>query len=259
MKLKMYQVDAFAERIFEGNPAAVCPLDTWLMEPMLQAIAEENKLSETAFFVPVGEAFELRWFTHAEEIDLAGHATLASAFVLYELLGYAKPEIRFLTRSGRLVVTKTAQGLRMAFPVAMPQPCEPPPALLAGLGAPPVAVLAARDYVAVYDSEEEVRALAPDFAQLSRLDRRGVLATARGHEADFVSRCFFPKLHINEDPVTGSAYCELAPYWEARLARKVMKARQLSQRGGVVGCEMKGEQVLLTGGAVHYMTAELNL
>lgn len=259
MKLRMFQVDAFAERVFEGNPAAVCPLDAWLDDSLLQAIAEENNLSETAFFVPVGEAFELRWFTPVAEVDLCGHATLASAHVLYRHLGYSKASIRFLTRSGALIVSQSHRGLSMDFPVVPLQPAQAPEALIAGLGTQPQQVLAAFDYVAVYESEDEVRSLLPDYSQLRLVGLRGVVATAPGEAADFVSRCFFPKLGVNEDPVTGSAHCELAPYWSARLGRSELQARQLSRRGGSVGCTVRGERVLLSGSAVDFMTAEIEL
>lgn len=259
IKLKMFQVDAFAERAFEGNPAAVCPLEAWLDDSLMQAIAEENNLAETAFFVPAGEAFELRWFTPVAEVDLCGHATLASAHVLYEHLDYSGRSVRFLTRSGELTVARSEHGLSMDFPAALPQAAEAPAALLTGLGRSPQHVLAAFDYLAVYESEEEVRALEPDFGQLQRTPLRGVIATAPGKEVDFVSRCFFPKLGINEDPVTGSAHCELAPYWSARLGRSELTARQLSKRGGSVHCAVAGERVLLSGSAVNYMTAEITV
>ena len=259
MKLKMFQVDAFAERVFEGNPAAVCPLDTWPDDALLQNIAAENNLSETAFFVPAGKAFELRWFTPLAEVALCGHATLASAHVLYEHLGYAEPELRFLTHSGPLTVARNTQGLRMDFPASVPQAIEAPAALLAGLGKVPKKVLAAVNYLAVYETEEDIRALAPDFAALLPLDRLGVLATAPGREFDFVSRCFFPGVGINEDPVTGSAHCELAPYWSARLGKNALRARQISKRGGTIACEVRGDRVLLSGNAVTFMTAEISI
>lgn len=259
MKLTLYQVDAFADRVFEGNPAAVCPLDAWLSDDRLQAIAEENNLSETAFFVSEGDCFRLRWFTPVEEVDLCGHATLATAYVLFELRGYDRPEIHFETRSGRLTVSRHGAGFRLAFPATQPRPCAAPDALVSGLGRAPRETLAGFDYIAVYDSEDDVRALEPDFAQLQLLDLRGVVATAPGNNSDFVSRCFFPKLRVNEDPVTGSAHCELAPYWGARLDRPQLDARQLSQRGGAVKCELRGDQVILSGNAVHYMTAEIYL
>ncbi|WP_409525458.1 PhzF family phenazine biosynthesis protein [Nitrincola sp. MINF-07-Sa-05] len=259
MKLRMFQIDAFAERQFEGNPAAICPLETWLDDTLLQAIAAENNLSETAYFVPAGDAFELRWFTPVEEVDLCGHATLASAHVLYTHLAYTKPEVRFLTRSGPLTVTRGDQGLRMDFPAAQPVMTESPEALLEGLGKAPEEVLAAFDYIAVYDTEEEIQALTPDFAKLQTLGLRGVVVTAPGKDVDFVSRCFFPKFQVNEDPVTGSAHCELAPYWQMRLGRRELQARQLSNRGGSIGCEIKGDRVLLSGKAVDFMVAEIQI
>jgi len=259
MKLQLFQVDAFAEQVFQGNPAAVCPLDAWPASWLLQAIAEENNLSETAFFVPDGDGFALRWFTPVEEVDLCGHATLASAHVLFEHLGYEKPAVRFRTRSGELVVTRSARGLRMDFPAISPRVCDIPPLLLSGLGKPPQEVLAASDYIAVYTSEDDVRSLQPDFMQLQALDLRGVVATAPGQETDFVSRCFYPKLRVNEDPVTGSAHCQLAPYWSRRLGRQELHARQLSKRGGAVVCEVVHERVFLSGRAADYMVAEIRL
>ncbi|HET7308024.1 MAG TPA: PhzF family phenazine biosynthesis protein [Gammaproteobacteria bacterium] len=257
MRLRLFQVDAFAERPFEGNPAAVCPLDAWLDDVLLQAIAEENNLSETAFFVPAGDAFELRWFTPVEEVDLCGHATLASAHVLFEQLDYRQPAVRFETRSGVLTASKNAAGLTMDFPAAPPEPLAMSDALAEALGRRPSALLAAFDYVAVYESEDDIRALAPDFAALAKLDKRGVVATAPGREVDFVSRCFFPALRINEDPVTGSAHCETAPYWAGRLGGNRLEARQLSQRGGAIGCEVRGDRVSLTGRAASYLVGEI--
>jgi len=259
MKLTMFQVDAFAERVFEGNPAAVCPLDTWLDDRLLQAIAEENNLSETAFFVAEGDGFALRWFTPGGEVDLCGHATLASAHVLFTHLGYDRLEVRFTTRSGPLLVRRGPAGLCMDFPAAPPAPIEAPPALVEALGTSPREVLAAFDFIAVYETEDQVVALTPDFATLQRVGLRGVVATAPGCDADFVSRCFFPKLRVNEDPVTGSAHCELAPYWSERLGRTRLTARQRSARGGTVHCEVAGDRVLLSGRAVDFMTAEIHL
>jgi len=258
----MYQIDAFTDQVFRGNPAAVCPLDAWLPDHLLLSIAEENNLSETAFFVPEADGFRLRWFAPAAEVKLCGHATLASAHVLFEYMGYNQPEIRFHTRSGLLTVTRSEDGLSMVFPADEPEPCEAPPALVVGLsrlGRKPSATLAAMDYIAVYESEEEVRSLMPDLAQLSALDLRGVIATAPGRGVDFVSRFFAPKFRIPEDPVTGSAHCQLVPYWAARLGRSTLTARQLSARGGYLRCELLGAQVVLTGKAAHYATATLTV
>lgn len=260
MKIRLFQVDAFARRVFEGNPAAVCPLEAWLPDELLQAIAEENNLSETAFFVPAGAGFELRWFTPLAEVDLCGHATLASAHVLFEELGHAEPVIRFATRSGELRVERRNGLLAMDFPARPPLPCAVPSALVDGLGAQPAEVLAADDYVALFDDEAAVRALAPDMARLRQLGLRGVCVTAPGAGAvDFVSRFFAPGVGVPEDPVTGSAHCELAPYWAARLGKDRLQAQQVSRRGGDVACELRGDRVILAGGAVTFMQAEISL
>jgi PhzF family phenazine biosynthesis protein len=257
MKIKQYQVDAFATRAFEGNPAAVCPLQEWLSDAVLQSIAEENNLSETAFFVPSENGFELRWFTPVAEVDLCGHATLASAHVLFEHLGYSKPEVNFQTKSGQLVVVNKGASLEMNFPVREPQPCAVPPALLEGLVAVPQEVLASDDYLAVFSSEETVQNLKPDFLLLSQIDLRGVIVTAPGNNVDFVSRFFVPKLGINEDPVTGSSHCQLTPYWSKRLGKTRLQARQISKRGGSISCELKESRVLLSGRAITFMVAEI--
>jgi len=259
MKIRMYQVDAFAARLFEGNPAAICPLETWLDDAVMQAIAQENNLSETAFFVPSAGHFHLRWFTPNKEVDLCGHATLAAAHVLYEHMGYTHAQAVFDTRSGALSVRKQDKGLVMDFPAIQAEACAPPSALATGLGCQPLEVLAAEDYLVRLADEDQVRQLAPDMAALGRLDRRGVCITAPGREADFVSRFFAPKYGIPEDPVTGSAHCMLAPYWAARLNKTELQARQVSPRGGDVQCELHGERVLLAGRAVTYMTAVLDL
>jgi len=259
MKLDLYQVDAFAERVFEGNPAAVVPLEGWLPDRLMQAIALENNLSETAFFVAEGAGFRLRWFTPEAEVDLCGHATLASAHVLFEHLGQAGDRIRFFTRSGELRVSRGTQGLTLDFPAIVPEPIAMLPTLAEGLGAEPLALLGAPDYVAVFESERDIRALEPDFGLLKTLDRRGVLATAPGDEVDFVSRCFFPKLRVDEDPVTGSAHCKLVPYWAKRLGRQQLIARQLSARGGRLICELAGDRVLLTGRAIDYLIGQITL
>jgi len=262
MKLKLFQVDAFAGEVFKGNPAAVCPLDAWLPDATLQAIAEENNLSETAFLVPVAGAadrFDLRWFTPVTEVDLCGHATLASAFVVYNQLGYGAPAVHFETRSGRLSVSRCNDGFEMRFPATVPQPCPAPPALVEALGATPFACLAGRKYMAVYATEDDLRALNPDFSLLKTLDLPGVIVTAPGTDVDFVSRFFAPKMGINEDPVTGSAHCELTPYWSERLGKPRLTAHQVSRRGGRLTCEIDGAQVILVGQAVLYMTAEITL
>ncbi len=258
MKIRLYQVDAFASRVFEGNPAAVCPLNHWLNDTTLQAIAEENNLSETAFFVPSEKGFNLRWFTPLKEVDLCGHATLATAHVIFTTFDHAKQTIVFETRSGELTVTRTREDiLQMDFPSLPPQPCDCPEILSTGLGLRPTEVLAADDYVAVVESEETVRGISPHQALLQQLDLRGVVVTAPGRDVDFVSRFFAPKYGIAEDPVTGSAHSELAPYWAKKLGKKTLEAKQVSQRGGHIVCEVRADRVLLSGKAVTFMEAEI--
>lgn len=259
MQIEIYQVDAFAEQVFTGNPAAVCPLNAWIEDDLLQKIAQANNLSETAFFVPYQDKFHLRWFTPSHEVDLCGHATLAAAHVLFSHLNYQHAEICFTTKSGDLLVTKTSNGLQMDFPASMPKSVASPDNLLLGLGSNPKAVLAAFDYIIELDDEQAVNTLKPDLALWKRLDLRGVVVTAPGKEVDFVSRCFFPKLDVDEDPVTGSAHCELAPYWAKKLGKNNLTAKQLSTRTGLVGCQIQGDRVLLTGWAVDYMRGKISL
>ena len=260
MKLSLYQVDAFASNPFEGNPAAVIPLDTWLEDDLLQKIAEENNLSETAFFVQHKEGFQLRWFTPMEEVDLCGHATLAAAHVLFTHLGYALDQVCFLTRSGSLYVRRTPQGYAMDFPATEIDVIEAPEALLKGLGnCKPREVRAGFDYVVVLENEAAVKTLVPDFSAWHSLDKRGVVVTAKGDKVDFVSRCFFPKLRVNEDPVTGSAHCELAPFWARELDKTELTGVQLSARTGTVECQVVHERVVLCGQVADYLTAEISL
>jgi len=259
MRLKLFQVDAFTSRLFGGNPAAIVPLESWLPDATLQAIAAENNLSETAYFVKQGERYHLRWFTPSVEVNLCGHATLASAWVLWEKLGERSPLIRFDTRSGELRVTRADGLLWLDFPADPPRPCTAPPALVAGLGVPPREVLLAGNYVALYDDEGAVRALAPDFRQLATLDNHGVIVTAPGKDCDFVSRFFAPKFGIDEDPVTGSAHCTLAPLWAGRLGKTSLRARQISHRGGELRCELAGERVRIGGQAAGYLEGEIEL
>ncbi len=261
MRIPLFQVDAFTSRVFGGNPAAVALLDSWLPDAALQAIAEENNLAETAFVVRGSAGWELRWFTPNTEVDLCGHATLAAADVL---LSHAEPAengdlIEFATRSGALRVRRDADGLVMDFPARPPRPVSAPPALLESLAIAPREVLAADDYFVVYDSEHEIRALAPDFALLSCCDLRGVICTAPGDEVDFVSRFFAPRVGIDEDAVTGSAHTSLTPYWAARLGKQALTARQLSVRGGALWCENAGERVLIKGQVALYMKGEIEL
>jgi PhzF family phenazine biosynthesis protein len=258
VKIKQYQVDAFASRAFGGNPAAVCPLEEWLPDDLLQAIAEENNLSETAFFVPSGKGFELRWFTPIREVDLCGHATLATAHVLFERLGYDGPVLSFQTRSGELLVRRHKDLLEMDFPSLPPEPCAIPGELINGLGQTPVEVQAADDYLVVFDNEDAVRAIRPDFVLLGQLDLRGVIITATGDEVDFVSRFFAPGYGIPEDPVTGSAHCTLTPYWAEKLGKRRLEARQVSRRGGCITCSLEADRVHLMGAAFTFMEAEIS-
>lgn len=259
MKLSMYQVDAFAERVFTGNPAAVVPLESWPSDDVLQAIAMENNLSETAFYVADGDQFRLRWFTPNAEVDLCGHATLAAAHVLFEHRCWSQPEIRFDSNSGPLTVRRDDSWLAMDFPAVTSDPVAVPADLTAGLGVLPETVLSGTDYLVVLDSAAALRSLKPDLVRLARLDRRGIIVSAPGEDCDFVSRCFYPKLAVDEDPVTGSAHCQLTPYWSKRLARNRLSARQLSSRGGQVECELRGNRVILRGQAVTYLEGSIRL
>jgi len=261
MKLKQFQIDAFTDRVFGGNPAAVCPLESWPDDNILQSIAEENNLSETAFFVSTGNDFELRWFTPIREVDLCGHATLASAHVILEHIGHPADYVIFKTRSGDLAVKKNGNMLEMDFPLLAPKPCAAPEHLIEGLGKTPVEVLEAQDYIAVYGDEATIRSIVPDQVLLNRLDLRGVCITAPGDSVDFVSRFFAPKFGIPEDPVTGSAHCELAPYWASKLNKNDLKARQVSKRGGELYCRVEKEKgrIFISGQAVTFMIGDIYL
>ena len=259
MELDLYQVDAFARRPFEGNPAAVCPLTEWLDDATLQAIAAENNLSETAFFVREGEGYRLRWFTPAVEVDLCGHATLASAWVIFHELGEAGETLRFATRSGELRVSRTEEGLAMDFPAKRPEPMADPEPVLAALGVAQGEVVMTDDIVVTVDDEAIVAALAPDMAKLAALPGRGVVVTAPGREFDFDSRWFGPKVGVEEDPVTGSAHTTLAPYWAGRLGKAKMTARQGGARQGQLTCECRGDRVILTGQVAPYLRGTIRL
>lgn len=253
MKIRIFQVDAFTDALFHGNPAAVCPLDNWLEDKVLQAIAAENNLSETAFFVPRGVHYELRWFTPAVEVDLCGHATLASAHVIFEFLHPGTSIARFQTKSGILSVERKGELLVMEFPARPGKACAVPEELVSGLGARPVEVFLARDYLAVYDSQETVAALKPEMERLLTLECLGIIATAPGENCDFVSRFFAPKVGVPEDPVTGSAHSTLIPYWAHKLGKHKLHALQISRRGGELFCEDMGEKVSIGGRAVTYL------
>jgi PhzF family phenazine biosynthesis protein len=260
VKIPVYHVDAFAGRIFAGNPAAVCPLTEWLSDETMQAIAAENNLSETAFFVRNGNRFHLRWFTPGVEVDLCGHATLASAYVLFHILGEQGEELRFTTRSGELLARRRGNHLlALDFPARPPEPTEPCRGLIEAFGVTPQAVLAARDYLLVFDTEEEVQALKPDMELLKGIDRFAVIVTAPGNDCDFISRFFAPAKGVPEDPVTGSAHCTLIPYWARRLGKEKLLARQISKRGGELNCELRGGRVEIAGQAALYLQGEIVL
>jgi len=259
MKIPLYQVDAFTSKVFGGNPAAVCPLEAWLPDATLQSIAAENNLSETAFTVPRGDGFDLRWFTPAIEMDLCGHATLAAAFVLFTEKNFKDKVIEFHSRSGVLRVSREEEILTLDFPSRPPVACATLEALTRGLGAASASVLKSRDFLAVFQTAAEVKALRPDFAVLKTLDSLGIIATAPGEDCDFVSRFFAPQAGVDEDPVTGSAHCTLIPYWAARLGKNKLFARQVSQRGGELFCELAGDRVRIGGKAVLYLRGEIVL
>lgn len=259
MKLPYYEVSAFTTNPFGGNPAGVCPLVAWLPDDVLQNIAANNNLAETAFTVPRGDDFELRWFTPTVEMDLCGHATLAAASILFNEHGWRGDVVRFHSRSGLLTVSRDRDMLTLDFPARPPQPSVAPEALMRGLGAAPQEVFKARDYLAVFANEAEVRALQPDLAVLKTLDCLGIIATAPGAEADFVSRFFAPGAGVAEDPVTGSAHCTLIPFWAQRLGKSNLFARQVSPRGGELFCELVGERVRIGGRAVTYLRGEIQI
>jgi predicted PhzF superfamily epimerase YddE/YHI9 len=265
MKLPLYWVDAFTDRIFHGNPAAVVPLAAWPEAALMQRIAFENGLAETAFFVRTGPGrFHLRWFTPELEMDLCGHATLASAFAIFTQLGEAGDRITFDTLSGPLTVARQGTRLELDFPVrpaaAVPA-AQIPPTLLRGLGGPaPEWIGKSRDYVCVYPSPEAVLALKPDFGALNQIDVIGIIATGPGRDGvDFVSRFFAPNCGVPEDPVTGSSHCTLVPYWAERLGRTKLHARQVSARGGDLLCELAGDRVKIAGHAVLYLRGEIEV
>jgi len=255
VRIPLYQVDAFASSVFRGNPAAICPLESWLPDATLQAIAAENNLPETAFFVREGDGYRLRWFTPTVEVELCGHATLASGFVVLEADG----AVTFATRSGALIVTRRGDALTLDLPALPALPMAPPPTLIEGLGIAPRETLRASNWLCLLDDEAAVRAVKPDFATLATLHPHGVIVTARGNTVDFVSRFFGPSFGIPEDPVTGSAHCTLTPYWSARLGKKTLAAQQVSARGGELTCEDRGARVALTGHCALYLKGEIRV
>ena len=257
----IYQADAFTNKLFGGNPAAVIPLEQWIDDMLMQQIAAENNLAETVFFVPKNEGFHIRWFTPELEIDLCGHATLASAFILYNYLGYSKKEIIFYSKSGELLITRDGDKFCLNFPSRMPvRITEYPDTLLNGLGiTDPLGVYKSRDYVVEVATENEVRNLDIDMSLLNQIDVIGIIVTAPGKDCDFVSRFFAPNCGIPEDPVTGSAHSTLVPFWAEKLNKNTLHAKQLSKRGGELWCENIGDRVTMSGNCVFYMKGEINV
>lgn len=258
MRLPIYQVDAFASRVFAGNPAAVVPLEDWLPDTLLHGIAAENNLAETAFFVDRGDHYDLRWFTPQVEVDLCGHATLGAAWVIFQHLRPQAETLAFDTRSGRLTVRRDGVLLVMDFPSRPPALCPTPAGLALALGGVPRETLMARDLVAVFDTADEVRRLEPDMTAIAELEAFAVIVTAPGEEGcDFVSRFFAPAKGVPEDPVTGSAHCTLVPYWRRRLGKSEFLARQVSARGGELICRDQGDRVSIAGQTVPYLEGSI--
>jgi predicted PhzF superfamily epimerase YddE/YHI9 len=259
MRAPIYQVDAFTGEAFRGNPAAVVILDTPLEEALMQTIAAENNLSETAF-VSRGEVdYSLRWFTPTQEVDLCGHATLATAHILFESGRVTSDRVSFSTASGMLTACREGDWVSLDFPSRPPESCPIPDGLTDALGKRPLAAYASRDLLAEFSREDDVRDLAPDFGRIAALDLFAVIVTAPGREVDFVSRFFAPRAGIPEDPVTGSAHCTLTPFWAKRLGKSVLRAKQLSQRGGDLLCELRGSRVAIKGQAVTYLRGEIDI
>jgi PhzF family phenazine biosynthesis protein len=258
VRLKLFQVDAFTDKLFSGNPAAVCPLESWLPDHLMQNIAAENNLAETAFFVMEGEGYYLRWFTPTAEVPLCGHATLATAHVLFQHLNYSGDVITFQSKSGLLKVRKENDYLTLDFPADKFEPVQVPAFLKEAFRTQPVETYKGRlDYMLVFGSQQEVQNAAPDMQGIAKADARGVIITAPGVSSDFVARYFAPQYGIPEDPVTGSAYTILTPYWAEKLGKKELSAIQLSQRKGYLKCKDLGDRVDITGQAVTYLVGEI--
>lgn len=261
MKLKIYQVDAFTDKVFGGNPAAVCPLDHWLDDKLMQKIAMENNLAETAFYVKSGNEYQLRWYTPTVEVDLCGHATLAAAFVLFNFENHPGSQINFLSpHSGKLTVTKQDDLLTLNFPADTVEPVEPFKALTDGFNILPVEILKGKtDYLLVFRNEKEITEIIPQFNKIALLNARGVIVTAHGNSVDFVSRFFAPQSGVNEDPVTGSAHTTLTPYWAKELGKNELTAVQLSKRKGYLNCKLLDNRVEISGRARLYLKGEIKV
>lgn len=258
--MKLFQVDAFTNTLFSGNPAAVVPLNTWLPDSVMQQIAAENNLSETAFYIHTKTGFGIRWFTPETEVNLCGHATLATAHVIFNHMEFEGNLICFESRSGILEVRRDNNRLQLDFPASIPAETEIPEGLVSALGKVPLACFrGGEDLLALYESEEDIRSLVPQFEKLKKLPFRGIIVTAPGREADFSSRFFGPAVGVNEDPVTGSAHTILIPFWAGRLNKEDMTAHQVSKRGGVLHCRNQNSRVLISGHAVTYLTGEISM
>ncbi len=257
MEITLYQIDAFTGHVFGGNPAAVCPLNEWIDDDLMQKIAEENNLSETAFFVKRDHNYEIRWFTPIVEIELAGHPTLAAAYVIFNYCNHRSNIIRFMSKSGELIVERDGDLIKMNFPVLETIKVESNDLLNRALGLEPAELYLSRDYLAVFKTQSEIVSINPDFGLLKKLDCLGIIVTAPGDEADFVSRCFAPAVGINEDPVTGSAHSTLIPYWSKLLKKNKLHAYQLSKRGGELFCSNMGGRVESGGKAVPYLSGKI--
>jgi len=259
MELTLYHIDAFTSKLFKGNPAAVIPLETWLPDDDMQSIAEENNLSETTFFVPTKTGFHIRWFTPIREVDLCGHATLAAAYVLFNLLGHDKGFIEFDSKSGMLTVLQNKDWLVMDFPAQPPIHCEMPDDIINAFGKKPIECLRSEDYIVVFETESDISSIKPDMDYLKKLDLRGVIITSKSQQYDFVSRFFAPKYGIEEDPVTGSSHTQLIPYWVQKLGKTKLTAKQVSRRGGELICELQNDRVLISGKAVKYLEGRIEI
>ncbi|MGP5308413.1 PhzF family phenazine biosynthesis protein [Vreelandella alkaliphila] len=260
MNIDLYQVDAFAAKPFEGNPAAACPLEAWLDDTLLQAIATENNLSETAFFVPTESGYHLRWFTPSVEVDLCGHATLAAAWVIFNVLGDSAETLQFETRSGQLLVQRDSDELAMDFPAKVVEPLAMEAEVKAALGINEIEeLLISDDIVVVVNDAQLIESLTPDMQQLKHLPGRGIVVTAKGSDVDFVSRWFGPKVGVEEDPVTGSAHTSLAPYWAKKLGKQQLTARQGGARKGALSCEIEGNRVIIKGRVAPYLKGVITL
>ncbi len=257
MKLNIYQIDAFAKESFKGNPAAVCPLDSWIDDNIMQSIAQENNLSETAFFVKNGDIFHIRWFTPTKEVDMCGHATLASAYVIFEILKYKNSEIIFNSKSGILKVKKSQDIYKMDFPAQKIDKCKLPNVVLEAFDKEPKESYKSMDYILVFENEDDILNIKPNFELLKGIDCRGVIVTAKSKEYDFVCRFFAPKYGVDEDPVTGSAFTQLIPYWAKLLKKDNFRARQVSKRGGELLCNLLGDRVEIAGYAKKYLEGEI--